>query len=142
MKKETQDGLAFFRQQQEEADKKGRRSNDGPAAEEIAVAEEESWAAGRKRKRAKEKEGLKGVKVRRPSTLTESSKPLQTSPKPPAIPDKAVIRNSMIETKKAVYSPVAAESEPQSKNTVAGKKPAAPLKGGLGLVNYGSDEDD
>lgn len=142
VKKETQEGLALFRQQQEEADKKARRGSNGPAVEESAAAEEEPWAAGRKRKRAKEKEGLKGVKARRSSTLTEISKPLQASPKTPATPDKATTKKTVNETKKAVTPPVAAEPEPQSKDAVAEKKPAAQSKGGLGLVDYGSDEDD
>lgn len=63
IKKETAEGLALFRQQQEEEDKKARRGSDGAAVEQGAPAEEESWAhGGRKRKRAKDKEAIKGVK--------------------------------------------------------------------------------
>ncbi|CZR62068.1 uncharacterized protein PAC_11965 [Phialocephala subalpina] len=140
VKKETQEGLALFRQQQEEADKKARRSSDGPAVEETATVEEESWATGRKRKRAKEKEGLKGVKVRRSSTSTESSKPLQASPKTPETPDNVATKKAGPETKKAVPPRITAKSE--TKDSTVDKKPAAPSKGALGLVDYGSDEDD
>lgn len=138
VKKETQEGLALFRQQQEEADKKARRGSDGPVVEDTAAVDEELWAAGRKRKRAKEKEGLKGVKVRRASTSTEVSKPLQASPKTLVTPDNGASVKAETKTKEAAPS----FPEPESKDSPKEKKPAVSSKGALGLVDYGSDEDD
>jgi len=143
VKRETQEGLALFRQQQEEADKKARRGSNGAIPEEAPSVEEELWIAGRKRKRTtKEKEGLKGVKVRRSSTSTEGTKPLQPSPKTPATPD--AMKKVENETEKAMPSPDSAKRKTESLpgQLAVEKKPPAPLKGGLGLVDYGSDEDD
>ncbi|KAI9051007.1 hypothetical protein LZ554_005115 [Drepanopeziza brunnea f. sp. 'monogermtubi'] len=125
IKKETAEGLALFRQQQEEEDKKARRSNNGLAAEEVApIVEEGSWATGKKRKRTKDKEGLKGVKLRRAS----ASAGIQQEPKP---------ENPVVQSK-GVQKP--AESAPAL--AVGTKKSPDPPKVKTGLVSYGSDEDD
>ncbi|KAE8452396.1 hypothetical protein EG329_001096 [Mollisiaceae sp. DMI_Dod_QoI] len=147
VKRETQEGLALFRQQQEEVDKKARRGSDGATPEEGLLVEEESWIAGRKRKRTtKEKEGLRGIKIRRSSTSTESTKPLQPSPKTPSTPDSAAVKNAEIETttKKPMSppDPVKRANESLPGQLTVEKKPPAPSKGALGLVDYGSDEDD
>ncbi|KAA6407057.1 MAG: hypothetical protein FRX48_09123 [Lasallia pustulata] len=74
VKKETKEQLDLFRRQQEEADKAllDAAGNDSPATPAAAgrpPAEESQWAVNaRKRKRAKEKEVLKGVKLRKSST--------------------------------------------------------------------------
>ncbi|KAE9376774.1 hypothetical protein N431DRAFT_331037 [Stipitochalara longipes BDJ] len=142
VKRETAEGLALFRQQQEEADKKARRGSDGAAVEEgPPTVEEESWGSGgRKRKRMKDKEGLKGVKIRRSSISTEPTKPSQASPPAPSSPDSPVLKE--IETAKTSVQPqkIQESQTPKSRSLADNKKPPGPVKGVL--VNYGSDEDE
>lgn len=153
VKRETAEGLELFRRQQDEADKKARRVSDatGPPAEEaISPLEDEQWAAaGRKRKRAKHKEGLKGVKVRRSSTNGSHTKtadpaaipPLSSSPgehlsikSPPdgAKPPIGEVKNG--------EPPASSKQASSTASTVP--KASSPSKSGLGLVDYGSDDDD
>jgi len=127
VKRETAEGLARFRL---EADKMARRGSDGAAVE--PTEEEKSWVAGgRKRKRVKEKEGLKGVKIRRSSTSPET-KPSQASP--PA--------SKETENAKPGIEPQATRepNDLKSESLAISKKPPAQSK--AGLVDYGSDEDD
>jgi hypothetical protein len=134
IKRETAVGLALFRKQQEEADKKARRGNDG-AAEEAGspVLEEDSWTAGgRKRKRAKEKEGLKGVKIRRSSTAAEGTKPAMSPPAANTMKSQDQSKSKQETMETGMKSLVPAKKDPVST--------LAPAKGGL--VNYGSDDDD
>lgn len=143
VKKETAEGLALFRQQQEEADKKARRGSGGAEVVEQGspTEEEENWVAGgRKRKRTKEKEVLKGVKLRRSSTANDVEKPAKSST------TSSTGDNS---TAKKVAPTVPAEvktrsnptpSSSSTQNPAVVKKP--PAKPSLGLVDYGSDEDD
>lgn len=137
VKKETAEGLALFRQQQEEADKKARSgSNVGAIEEGSPTAEEETWiAGGRKRKRTKEKEGLKGVKIRRASTSTEfERKPVEAKPLSPE--EKSEFKKQQAQDKANPKSPI-------SKSAVSdNKKLADPPKPTSGLVSYGSDDDD
>ena len=144
VKKETTEGLELFRKHQEEADKKARAENDGTQIQEGSPVREDEWvAAGRKRKRTKDKEVLKGVKVRRASSSADqvptssrpgSAKPdkdeaisIATSTKPPTPKDSAKV--SDIQPAKVAPKPAEAKKSP------------TPLKKGLGLVDYGSDED-
>jgi hypothetical protein len=141
VKRETAEGLALFRQQQEEADKKARRRSDGAAVGgESATLEEESWVAdGRKRKRVKEKEGLKGVKIRRSSTSVET-KPYRASPASASPSNRPALKGP--ETAKPTAQPQEIQESQYAKPerpAVTKKLPAA-AKGGL--VDYGSDEDD
>ncbi|TGO24492.1 hypothetical protein BPAE_0101g00100 [Botrytis paeoniae] len=141
VRKETAEGLELFRKQQEDADKKARAAdNDGAQTQDGSPVREDDWGTtGRKRKRTKDKEVLKGVKVRRASSST-STKDLPTKPakddsdstatstKPPASKDSAKIPG-----------PKPAKVAPKP---VAVKKPSPPPSNkGLGLVDYGSDED-
>ena len=140
VKKETAEGLALFRQQQEEADKKARRGSGGADIEDGSpVREEELWVAGgKKRKRTKEKEVLKGVKIRRASTADESAK---ITPPQPSMPDDSKATHTP--TTKASASTVAEKSVSDS-NVAKGnvtKRPPIPQKSGLGLVSYGSDSE-
>ena len=140
VKRETAEGLAVFRQQQEEVDKKARRGSAGAAIEEGSpTLEEESWiAGGKKRKRVKEKEGLKGVRIRRSSTFTEPAKPSQAGSLPPSSPDSPAFKS--IETARPSGQPKKIQESHATKpaSPAIAKKP--PTKGGL--VDYGSDEDD
>lgn len=137
VKRETAEGLEQFRRQQEEVDKKARRGSDvAPADEGFPVVEEEQWVAGgRKRKRVKEKEVLKGVKIRRSSTAEQISD---------SIPSVAQASSSSSSSKKAVES-TKSTAPVQLKPTAPASAEKAPLdlaKTGLGLVDYGSDDDD
>ncbi|KUJ07947.1 uncharacterized protein LY89DRAFT_600644 [Mollisia scopiformis] len=143
VKKETQEGLALFRQQQEEVDKKARRGSDGAAVADTP-AEDESWAAGRKRKRAKEKEGLKGVKLRRSST-TEAMNPPQASPttRAQATTNSTATKDPVVKTDPkppSVADKTKSQDQPEASSNE--KKTPIPSKGALGLVDYGSDEED
>jgi glucan-binding YG repeat protein len=150
VKKETAEGLALFRQQQEEADKRARRGSGGDAVAEAGspTIEEENWVAGgRKRKRAKDKEVLKGVKLRRSSTANEE-KPARDAPS--STGDNAATKKEAGVTQKATATPATpdqkATSKPKSTAPTVVKKPPAPApapaKPSMGLVDYGSDEDD
>ncbi|PQE06405.1 nefa-interacting nuclear nip30 protein [Rutstroemia sp. NJR-2017a WRK4] len=147
VKKETAAGLELFRKQQEEADKKARTETDGaPAQEASAVLKEEWISAGRKRKRAKEKEGLKGVKIRRGSSAAE-----QASTPPKAVPVKAPAQGDASQKSsssrstapvESVKLPTEAQPSVTSKPEEMKKAAQSPPKKGLGLVDYGSDDDD
>ena len=136
VKRETAEGLEQFRRQQEEVDKHARRGSEGAQfADEGSPAVEDEWVAGgRKRKRAKEKEVLKGVKIRRASTTehavdpsTEASSSKSSSSKPAESMKSA----ASVQLLTKPTAPASAE-----------KTPPAPAKAGLGLVDYGSDDDD
>ncbi|TGO42991.1 hypothetical protein BHYA_0004g01180 [Botrytis hyacinthi] len=148
VRKETAEGLELFRKQQEDADKKARAADDdGAQTQDGSPVRGDEWGTtGRKRKRTKDKEVLKGVKVRRASSSAEqassstpakdlSTKPakddsdsIATSTKPPASKDSAKISDP--KPAKVAPEPVAAK-----------KPPPPPSNKGLGLVDYGSDED-
>ncbi|KAI6713450.1 hypothetical protein PZA11_001349 [Diplocarpon coronariae] len=124
IKKETSEGLALFRQQQEAEDKKARQGQDGAGPGENApLVEEGSWAAGKKRKRTKDKDGLKGVKLRKASTSAEKT----DEPKTPQLSVQ-----SQAPRKPADGGSATADTK---------KVPSAP-KPAMSLVSYGSDDDD
>jgi hypothetical protein len=140
VKRETSEGLALFRQQQEEADKKARRGSDGAVVGEGSPKlEEESWVAGgKKRKRMKEKEGLKGVKIRRSSTSTSASKTRQASPPASSSPDSPILKGCEAAKPTVQSQNIQKAQGLKSESPVV---PPTPAKKG-GLVDYGSDEDD
>jgi len=141
VKRETAEGLALFRQQQEEADKKARRGSEIVAVAEAGspTGEEETWnAGGRKRKRTKEKEVLKGVKIRRSSTANEIGNPFEEAAS--ATGDSPATRKQFTATPAtAATNPDMSISNSSTKSPAVVKKPPKPS---LGLVDYGSDEDD
>jgi hypothetical protein len=137
VKKETAEGLEVFRKQQEALDKKTKGQSD--ALEGDAVDDGEVWTSGtaRKRKRTKEKEGLKGVKPRKASS---------TSVQQPDVPvsQQSVFSKAswdVTSPAKASISPV--QAFPSTKESDS-PLTAVPAKSGLraGLVAYGSDSDD
>ena len=152
VRRETAEGLLAFRQRQEEADKKLLQSQQGDAISPADEAEEE-WtvgSGGRKRKRKVEREGLRGVKLRRSSTAAsgdlresgESSRPAGAE-----TPTLQMQAQDAAAQGKEPDATVKLDSKPGPKPTVSPppkrKTPApAPVKGGLGLVDYGSDSDD
>lgn len=84
VRKETQEGLLIFRKKQMDLDREARGNDQEDEGEEDSIPRkvEEQWnvGAGRKRKRTKDKEGIKGVKIR-PSSTEKSPKeiPLTTT---------------------------------------------------------------
>ncbi|KAH8808322.1 N-terminal domain of NEFA-interacting nuclear protein NIP30-domain-containing protein [Xylogone sp. PMI_703] len=145
IKRETAEGLELFRRQQEEADKKLRAAGSTQTSDETSPTnDEEQWVAGmRKRKRAKEKEILKGVKVRRSSSTT--APPSQASPSsakesPAVSPSEGTAGKSTgIKASEGRAGAPNTELKKTSPNFTPQKKAETP-KGGLGgLVDYGSD---
>lgn len=133
MRRETAEGLEVFRRQQDEADRKARGGEGGEEATAVATEEEQWVAGGRKRKRAKDKEGLKGVKVRRSS----SGVGVASSPEGKKEAEEVKSTNAPKEEQ------VKPKDEP-TKASVASKPAPAAAKAstGRGLVDYGSDDDD
>lgn len=141
VKRETREGLEAFRKQQEEADKKSREAEGRSGViEGSPVAEEEQWVAGgRKRKRKAEKEVLKGVKLRRASSSIDD--PKAASPPTPTAQQQDEDHKRLTETAPEKQTELKSKSKPTDLSSKS-ISPTAPSKPGLGLVNYGSDEDD
>ncbi|KAJ8061143.1 hypothetical protein OCU04_010219 [Sclerotinia nivalis] len=149
VKKETAEGLELFRKQQEEADKKARAAeNDGAQIQEGSPVREDEWGAtSRKRKRTKDKEVLKGVKVRRASSSAEQASSSSSAKDLPTKPAKDEPSSVVTSTKPQAlqYSAKVSETQPAKvapEPAAIKKPPPPPPKTGLGLVDYGSDEDD
>ncbi|OMP88348.1 hypothetical protein BK809_0003105 [Diplodia seriata] len=155
LKKETTEQLDAFRRHQEEVERAARLTGTDEGDQ---PTEEEHWAsAGRKRKKARDKESLMGIKIRRTSSAGEkgaSNASPKTNTKSPDPTEKE---------KEPVPSPGAPRQEHAAK-IVAGTKPAASEKGSgvvgsavqresqaqkpkptpaaLGLSGYSSEDDD
>jgi len=146
VKKETKESLEAFRRQQELADKKLGRDLDN------TEVSEEQWAAShRKRKRAKEKEGLRGVKLRKSSSTNEQPGVAAPSPNSKSSTEStldslkiAPSPSTALVPTKAVAAQTANKVQTEIKPEIAlHKKPASvPSSKGLALVAYGSDDDD
>ncbi|KAL9130183.1 MAG: hypothetical protein Q9217_001577 [Psora testacea] len=155
VRRETTEKLDAFRRQQEETDKALREGDDEKEIEEAEspAAGESGWALrSRKRKRVKEKNGLKGLKLRKASSPTHDDLGLQkirphdsnpspapaksshTSPKDLKNQSKSelIIASSPSYATTIVEAPYAAAKDIQSI-----QKPSA----GLGLTGYSSNED-
>lgn len=162
VKKETKEQLDLFRRQQEEADKAlldaaGNDSTVTPATAGSALAKEGQWAVNaRKRKRAKEKEVLKGVKLRKSSSTsepvasaTDEIHSIPSIPNPKSItPDsKPVQKEGQTIAKDAVIkmgiTPSFTEKRSVEKDSSTSSSPK-PTNGGLpglGLGDYSSDDE-
>ena len=159
VKRETTEQLSLFKRQQEEADKLAQAESAGPPGS-TAVGEpgnapttESEWAINaRKRKRAKEKEGLKGVKIRKsstthnpPTTARESqssnpktttgasSPPTPSSPSPHLLPASNATAPIKAKSSKALPELLGNEQIKQTKPNDAAI--------GLGLADYSSDDE-
>ena len=164
VKRETTEQLDLFRRQQEEADKallnESGEKEDGEGAKAGSPTSGESqWAINaRKRKRAKEKEVLKGVKVRKGSSTSERPIGLggerrgSDSHEPEKGKDIVSAQNS---TEKITLtaekdlggkagSEALASPTPKSGTAAPAKQDsgAASKPGVLGLAGYSSDEED
>jgi hypothetical protein len=146
VQKETSEQLEIFRRQQAEAEKSavGDQGSGSP------IGEEEQWTT-RKRKKGKEKETFKGLKLRKTSSATEDSfsAPIQSaaaaekeqtpakvasvaSTDPPVASSSGSnvnVNKQAPDKGKPVVKPPAAKVPPPSKPAV------------LGLGGYSSDED-
>ncbi|EHL01241.1 hypothetical protein M7I_2784 [Glarea lozoyensis 74030] len=138
VKKETAEGLALFRQQQDEADRKARTGDEPTAQLRIGsqVAEGAWIAGGRKRKRVKDKDGLKGVKIRRSSTSDNHAQTQEpgvlTKTREVKEPNAAKVDTVSSAATRGDVSD--ATSEHHGEGTKLSKVTA--------LVSYGSDDDD
>lgn len=145
LKKETQEQLEVFRKQQENADRVQLLDDDAERRAKSALPEasEEQWkTTGRKRRRVAEKEGLKGVKLRKSSSTSET----------PALEQKPHDRDRALEgerQQKAPETEVDQAKNPTAEAVEAGVDRAtvstsashqSSAKGLLSL-DYGSDED-
>jgi len=152
VRRETAEGLLSFRQRQEEADKKLLQSQQGDAISPIDEVEEE-WtvgSGGRKRKRKVEREGLKGVKPRRSSTAASGDLAEDVESSGPAVAEAPTLQKHTEDAAtqgKESNATVKLDSKPGPRPTVSPPSQRkmstpAPVKGGFGLVDYGSDSDD
>ncbi|KAI9840072.1 MAG: hypothetical protein M1819_000265 [Sarea resinae] len=156
VRRETTEQLDHFRRQQEEADKvllaeAGQVSTVTGGSQSPPVEEEQWVISGRKRKKGKDKEVLKGVKLRKSSST--NSVPSTISPKHAAseAAKEKVVDESRDDSQKAkdiiekaVVQPRPPTDQPmkQAAKASAGKPATQPAVLGLGLGGYSSDDDD
>ncbi|KAI1504573.1 hypothetical protein F5X99DRAFT_19309 [Biscogniauxia marginata] len=143
VRRETEERLASFRRAQKSADRAAAPSSSA-ADEEGAEQEEaaESWgagAAGRKRKRERERD-LRGVVkgVKRRASGGEAAKETadaKAAPEPPSTTTTTTTTAAAVDKSKDADKPVDTKNAPNATSAAAAKPK-------LGLVDYGSDEDD
>ena len=148
IRKETIEQLDLFRKQQEEAEKAmlAEQNIDDPPGE------EEQWVISeRKRKKGKNKEALRVVKLRKSSTSEQALPASKAASSPEAPPQPTAMQVKPVETAKAVSSPTkvipkqnqqAKAQSPVKELPSASPQPQHPKPLALGLANYSSDEDD
>lgn len=165
MKKDTTEQLDLFRRRQGEADKaileEGGATEEGTGEGQAGnpTTETSTWAVNaRKRKRAKEKEGLKGLKLRKSSSTAERPSELESERRGSTsleadkkttsalggetVSAKAAKDKAASET--VVSPPNQSDKAPAPASTKQGNG-ASPTSTGtarLGLTGYSSDEDD
>ena len=161
IKKETTEQLDLFRRQQEEADKALlAEAADGSGANVVVgggSVEEEQWVvSSKKRRRGKEKEVLKGVKLRKTSSAGESKTPQldkRGSPTSPtseratkalgAVPkDKGASTTDSMTAKSTTDGEGANSAATSGSPSDAGTVPAKQSAAVLGLGDYSSDDDE
>lgn len=147
VRKETAEGLNLFRKKQEEAEQRavmgddvGGMSGDGMVGGGTEGEEQVSWvpAGGRKRKKGKgreEKEGVKGLKLRKMSSTAEDALI------PEAVKPASTTSNARKQETSSTVAPAIQNTTPALSK--APSEAAAPTKAsaGLGLAGYSSDED-
>ena len=150
VKKETTEQLDLFRRQQEEADK-ALLEKPTEASEVNRVGTggsptgESQWAVNaRKRKRVKEKEGMKGVKLRKSSTANETPAPEEDLHDPerkksfnPGREEKGVYNQQAKPTADVVDSNLKSSPTQHKGDTSIQNNHAA-----LGLGGYSSEEEE
>lgn len=144
VKKETTEQLDVFRRQQEEADKAllSEAAGTNDASPLGLVSRESQWAINApKRKRAKEKEGLKGVKLRKLSspsandqaTLIVDGNEATLAKGPSVVNTDDLIKEAQSPSVSSDNAAIRSSTSPTQEK---------PITLGLGLVGYSSDEDD
>ena len=137
VRKETSEQLELFRRQREEEERKARgleeQSSEAPQDEDAG-----QWAAvGRKRKKAPESGLLKGVKLRKSSSVPEDNKP--------AVKANTTSNNTTVLSNTSSEINAKSFATPSVNNTrlsavAPPSKPANPLSLGLGYAS--SDDED
>jgi hypothetical protein len=142
VKKETFEQLDLFRRQREEAERKARGlEEEGP--EQPQEEDVGQWAAvGRKRKKGPEAGLLKGIKLRKSSSVLEEKKFMSDTkvakqPAPGPTTDTRSTTSSKDTVKRSAAIPPVAATKPSS--VAPSTKPATTLSLGLGYES--SDED-
>ena len=150
VKRETSQQLDLFKRQQDEADKRLREGENGREVEEGSpILGESEWTVGsKKRKRVKERDVLKGVKIRRSSSsrlgaaspdatrlhsedITEPSKSTSVTTPKEGLQHTQQSAPAVSNSSKAAIIPASPDTSPKPK----------PVPG-LGLAAYSSDEED
>lgn len=162
VKRETVEQLDVFRRQQEEADKalllQQREGTDVEMSGKAGspVTDNTQWAVNaRKRKRVKEKEGLKGVKLRKSwsasekptaheatssSTTTETTATVTANGSNRQLPPLVGLAYATEDSSNASHAKTSSpeKASTASPTVTASKRPSLP---GLGLAGYSSDDD-
>ena len=130
IQQETSEQLRLFRERQDASDANGfDAAADEQAVHDSTTAELDTtnWAPSKKRKRVKEKEVIKGVKLRRNSSDVHGSHPVASAQDKPTSDSMKSMGQAVVISKK----------EDISTNSAS-----PPKMQGLGLVNYDSDDED
>ncbi|EMD91282.1 hypothetical protein COCC4DRAFT_30565 [Bipolaris maydis ATCC 48331] len=142
VKKETTEQLHLFRRQREEAERKARGLEE-ESAEPTQEHGAEQWAAaGKKRKKGPEVGLLKGVKLRKSSSISEEQKPAEKSQSTKETTqqnttDISSQTNTKANTTSSAKPPVA---NVQPSTNASASKTGNPLSLGLGYTS--SDDED
>ena len=143
VKKETSEQLEIFRRQREEADKAAL--DDPGTTQDVATGsgspvEGESWTTSKKRRRGKEKDALKGIKLRKTSSAADD-KDIQSGKEGEAQSVHGRTEGNLpVKSSNALNDTKTVEAE----STAKLGPPASPpkiMKSVLGLGDYSSDED-
>jgi hypothetical protein len=137
IRRETAESLAAFRKQQEEKEKAAL----GLSGSGSPLDEEEAWTfSGKKRKKGKQKEFLKGIKLRKTSSADSTSQVLTNSATKDSPGDKTeeAIEKKAFSLQSATAVTTTKKEAPSAPPRKASTSPVV----SLGLGNYSSDDDD
>jgi hypothetical protein len=156
IKKETNEQLALFHRQRQEAEQAlldTSKGGDANAAGAASPTEEEHWATtNRKRRRAKEKDAFRGVKLRKASSSgVDRSSSQDTKPSDTDKPRETAAAEVSPSTRKpsGTEKPPTPSTKGQGSDSANSpsvtsevkKSPIVAAPSGLGLGAYSSDED-
>lgn len=152
IRKETREQLELFRRRQEQADKVGEADEDatkgsltGVEGAQKSLENDVEWnVSTKKRKRVKEKEGLKGVKTRRTSSTDDQKQEAEAAvanvekERPKCSSSGAAAQSNSVST---TSSPLSVKQTP-GKLVANGQVSVLPAaKGSLALVGYDSEDE-
>lgn len=152
IKRETNEQLDLFRRQQEEVDKALSTTNDDvddaivSRSNNSPTSTEFQWAINARKRKRTEREGLKGVKIRKSST-SETSVALKSDPRSAlthAKVDLEVIDNNRYKSDEdaSPTNPVSSPNPVDSHTTSSVPETNQVVKLSLGLADYSSDEEE